>query len=404
MPVPVEYDILVVGAGPAGSSAAQASAAAGARTLLIDAKTRIGEQPHCGEFLPQRLFSEFHLDRACIVQAVETMETLVVDLPSIDTSPSGSIAGPHPFQLTGTVIESALEDGSWGKDVTLRQEILSPGFLVDRVRFDRDLARKAAFDGAMVLSSARLVGRERGEWIVKHAYRELRVRARFVIAADGPLSKVAEILKLKRPDMLKGIQVEVPLRHELDRTLVFLSRDMTGGYGWLFPKGLAANVGLGVVSDGNINAAELLHRLLEWLHALDIIGPGRLARTGGPIPVSGIRDPLVHGNIIFCGDAAGLTHPITGAGIPQAVFSGNLAGEAAAQSLTSGKATPLKDYAQEILGRYSGVIDHALSKRRLMMDRTDHPDFRDTCRQTWIAFKGYRKRVRPTKGSSAQIG
>jgi flavin-dependent dehydrogenase len=167
-----------------------------------------------------------------------------------------------------------------------------------------------------------------------------------------------------------------------------------GGYGWLFPKGLAANVGLGVVSDEGINAAELLHRLLKWLRDQNIIGLGRLARTGGPIPVSGIRDPLVHGHVVFCGDAAGLTHPITGAGIPQAVFSGSLAGKAAAQSFASGQAAPLKEYAEEILGRYSGVLNHARAKRRLMIERRDHPDFLDTCRQTWMAFKGYRKRVR----------
>ncbi len=361
MPVPVEYDILVVGAGPAGSSAARTAAAAGARTLLIDAKTRIGEQPHCGEFVPRRLFSEFELDRSCIMQAVETMETLVVPT---------------------------------AHDVTLRQEILSPGYLIDRVRFDRDLARRAAFDGATVLSSARLAGSERDRWIVRHASDELPIKARFVIAADGPLSKVADILEFKRPEVLKGIQAEVPLKTRLNKTLVFLNREMTGGYGWLFPKGLAANVGLGVIPEAGINGVELLEDLLEWLSTLGIIGPGKLARTGGIIPVSGIRSRLVQGNVIFCGDAAGLTHPITGAGIPQAVFSGELAGRAASEALKSGEEAPLTEYIQEILGRYSGVINHALSKRRLMMDRRDDPDFEETCRQTWMAFKGYRKRVR----------
>ena len=68
-----DCDILVVGAGPAGSSAAAAAANSGARTILIDAKARIGEPLHCGEFVPQMLFSEFPLDRGCIVQPVEVM-------------------------------------------------------------------------------------------------------------------------------------------------------------------------------------------------------------------------------------------------------------------------------------------------------------------------------------------
>ena len=127
----------------------------------------------------------------------------------------------------------------------MRHEIPSPGYMIDRVRFDRDLARRAAFAGATVVSSARLVGRERDLWIVRHASGELRVQARFLIAADGPVSKVADVLGLNRLDLVKGIQAEVPLTKRLDKTLVFLSREMTGGYGWLFPKGLAANVGTG---------------------------------------------------------------------------------------------------------------------------------------------------------------
>ena len=170
---------------------------------------------------------------------------------------------------------------------------------------------------------------------------KLYVRAGYVIAGDGPVSTVASILGLTRPEMLRGVQVEAPLARPQEKTFVFLSRNLVGGSGWLFPKGTAANVGLGVIALDDLNPAALLEELLEGLISLGLIRPGILARSSGLIPVSGIREGLVQENVIFCGDAAQLTHPITGAGIPQAVFSGFEAGRAAALALKTDSSEPL---------------------------------------------------------------
>jgi flavin-dependent dehydrogenase len=109
-----------------------------------------------------------------------------------------------------------------------------------------------------------------------------------------------------------------------------------------------------------------------------------------------MREKLVLNTVVFCGDAAGLTHPITGAGIPQAVFSGDLAGRAAAAAVTRSDTGYLREYEAEIRSRYQGVINHALTKRDLMVRRWDDPDFEAMCEETWIGFKGYRKRIRST--------
>src|SRR5512139_2412749 len=130
-------DILVVGAGPAGARAAAAAAEAGAQTLLIDRKMRIGEAPHCGEFVPARLFTEFALDRSCAYQPVEFMETRVA---------------PQTVNRAS-----------------------SPGFIIDRARFDRDLARKAAEKGATVLCGSRLLRREGNTWVLKSGGDDLSV-------------------------------------------------------------------------------------------------------------------------------------------------------------------------------------------------------------------------------------
>jgi len=366
-------DILVVGAGPAGARAARSAAEAGCNTLLIDAKPRIGEQPHCGEFVPTRLFTEFDLNRDCIQQKVDFMETRILGL-----SASPAYLNPDKAVLRCT-------------------RIPSPGYIIDRVRFDRDLAREAASKGATVMCATRLLRREGRSWIVRCEGQEVLVKSALTIAADGPASSVAATLGMKRPDLLQGLQAEVPLTTSLDGTFIFLDKDFVGGYGWLFPKGTTANVGIGIVPGLGASGSQALQKFLERLRENGFVKPGRLALAAGVIPVSGLRENLVAGGVIFCGDAAGLTHPITGAGIPQAVLSGYLAGRAAAEALRTDSSQSLVGYENEIRAIYNGIINHALSKRALMMQHWNELDFESICEETWIGFKGYKKRIRSAK-------
>ena len=441
MSVEFPCDVLVVGAGPAGSCAAAVTAGEGMRTVLIDAKVRIGEQPHCGEFVPERLFVEFELPRASVIHRVDSMETRITEISTDETGAGGleAAAGEALNKVATSNLECAGEtflskkvcslppSGKFisfsqvrtrhRRDLTCEQSIEvfgegcgealftkrvspqitvtdSPGFLIDRVRFDRDLARDAAAAGATVLCSTRLLRKENRDWIARSGRQEIRFNPRFIIAADGAISSVARGLGMGQPEVLRGLQIEAPFAGASDRTYIFLDRSFVGGYGWVFPKGRTANVGVGLVPQRDLNGEQVAARFLDRLCRIGMIRPGRLARSGGLIPVSGIRDSLVVGNAVFCGDAAGLTHPITGAGIPQAVFSGRQAGRAVASAIKSSRSQPLADYEAEIKGRYSGVIDHALKKRRVMMDSWDEPDFSKVCERTWIAFKGYRIRER----------
>ena len=381
-------DLLVVGAGPAGSRAAAIAAKEKVRTVLIDAKPRIGEQPHCGEFVPARLFTEFALDKASIIQSVSLMETRILSSYELTEQ-----ATPSQEQEFGTNCSSARPDTI---ETYVSSTIPSIGFLVDRVRFDRDLCREAAGLGVTVFCSTRLLRRENENWVVKCGSEETILRPKYIIAADGAISTVARSLGLRSHELLTGLQVEVPLIDSLDRTFVFLHRSFVGGYGWLFPKGKAANVGIGVVRGKEIHPKRILIKFLESLLRQRMIRPGRLAISGGQIPVSGLRETLVKGNVIFCGDSAGLTHPITGSGIPQAVASGDLAGRAVALAIKTGSTQHLSDYNREIRTGYAGIIGHALSKRTVMMRRWNDPDFAATCKNSWIAFKGYRKRFKVT--------
>jgi len=372
MKVPGHCELLVVGAGPAGSRAAAVAAREGVSTILIDAKTRIGEQPHCGEFVPEKVFTDFYVNRVSAIQRVEFMETRILQHATERSSPA---EGPGTFH--GTSLRT-----------------LSPGYVVDRVRFDRELARDAAAQGAVVLSSARLVDRHADNWIVKSGPEHFTLRPRLIVAADGALSSVARLLGLTRPNVLAGLQVEVPISGSLDGTFIFLHPSIVGGYGWLFPKGNVANAGVGVAAGASFSARRTLEFFLDILLEARMIREGRLAASGGVIPVSGPRESLVLGNVIFCGDAAGLTHPITGAGIPQAIFSGDRAGNAAAAALKTGSSRSLAEYEAEVFGLYRGVLTHASAKRAVMEQKWSGEDFTSLCEETWIAFKGYRRRVR----------
>jgi flavin-dependent dehydrogenase len=451
MPRLFECDVLVVGAGPAGSCAAAAAAREGVKTILIDAKVRIGEPSHCAGFAPRQLFVEFGFDRASVLQTVEAMESLVVEWPDI----AAALDGASEVEELLTWRESSA--GRWGGEpqssILIRRTIPAPGYIIDRSRFDRDLAREATRVGATVLCAARVAAREDGCWIVRRREEEFLIRPRWVIAADGADSSVARILGLGQSDLLVGVQVEVPLAAPLRNTVVVLARELEGGYGWLFPKGSSANVGLAVEPRGRFAPRALLLRFQTWLKALGLIRPGILAHYSGLIPVSGVRERLVmkapsakrphrpamvraaagaaqvaderstgglakcekflvdgggeaffykkgpprkyfHTNVIFCGDAAGLTHPITGAGVAQAVISGCKAGHAAALACRTGTSDPADEYEHDVRAHFAGVLRHAQKKREVLRSEWDRGDFLGLCDRTWIAFKGYSKRVR----------
>jgi digeranylgeranylglycerophospholipid reductase len=351
-------DVLVVGAGPAGSSAAYIAAANGLETVLIDRKPRIGEQPHCGEFVPRQLVGELDPGKLPIIQQIDSMETRIV---SEDWEPIRSISTS------------------------------SSGFIIDRVRLDRMLAVKAATQGAVVLSGATFSRIDGESWVVKASGEALYFIPKLIIAADGVLSQVAANMNLPRRRFLKGVQYEIPLKLRLNATLVYLNKKIRHGYGWVFPKGDVANVGLG--ADPQIAAKSLLDQFVEHLRRENVLKPGILARSGGLIPVSGLRENLTVGNVLLCGDAAGLTHPISGAGISQAVISGKLAGTAAVDFLKHGKTAALRLYEDELKNIYKGILDHASSKRKWIEGRWDNGDFAELCGNTWIAFKGYRRRI-----------
>ena len=163
-----------------------------------------------------------------------------------------------------------------------------------------------------------------------------------------------------------------------------MDRAYEGGYAWLFPKGAAANLGVGCV--GAAKPRRLLEALRQRLVGEGLIKPGVLAWGGGAIPVGGPRQAAVVDNLILTGDAAGLTHPITGAGIPQAITSGGLAGEAAL-ALAGGKKEAGQEYAHELDIAFKGYLGRGLAARRRMLTGWDSQDFSQLMADAWPGWK-----------------
>jgi flavin-dependent dehydrogenase len=199
-------------------------------------------------------------------------------------------------------------------------------------------------------------------------------------------------------------QVTVPLVLPHDATDIFLSADYRGGYGWLFPKGAVANVGIGISVDGALaddkstrrGLKAMLLALLTRLANERRIGTSYWALTGGAIPVGGRLKSigrLGDTAVLLAGDAAGLTNPVTGAGIASAVQSGTMAGRAAVDFL-AGRTAALDDHEEELGDIFDAALDRALQRRRELLacyDNGGKPDAR-ALEDGWIGSPRYWRR------------
>ena len=348
------YDVLVVGLGPAGASAAAAAARAGARVLGVERRRQVGVPVQCAEFAPMLLGTE---------------------------TPALRKANRQDIAEMATFIEGASPDRNQG----------FRGTMIDRAAFDQALCEEARAAGAQLrlgvglesLDGAGVATLQDGD----------RIWAPAIVGADGPRSKVGSRVGLVNTDLLETRQFAAPLKRASASTDIFLKAEIQGGYGWLFPKGEIANVGLGVEMAVRVRLKPLLEALRRKLIAEGVIGEAILSWTGGAIPVGGAMKPtarLGRGAVLLAGDAAGLANPVTGAGIPAAVVSGELAG-AAAGRFAAGITKALDDYEDEIEDRFGASLRRAVLRRQDMKSafhRAEPPAMADW-RRGWIAFPEY---------------
>jgi len=347
-------DVLVVGLGPAGSRAAATAAAAGLNVVALERRQTAGTPVQCAEFVPALIEHDIPGVRTATEQKVARMLTFVGDQPPQVT---------EHFQ----------------------------GLMIDRARFDRMLAQEAALNGAECRYGETVWSVDAFGTVQTSA--GARLRPRVLIGADGPHSQVGAAIRRINRDLVDTRQVTVPLVLPHDATDIFLSPDYRGGYAWLFPKGAVANIGLGVAVESRSLLKPMLAALCDKLADERRVGTRTYALTGGAIPVGGrLRSVgrLGRTAVLLAGDAAGLTNPVTGAGIASAVQSGTLAGRAAADFLGD-CASAIDAYEEELADIFDASLNRALRRRREVLAcyaDGSQPDLR-ALSAGWIASPHY---------------
>ncbi len=327
------YDIVVVGAGPAGSSAAREAAKRGISVLLIEKDKSVGIPVLCAEGTTtegmERFFDVKNLPSSWVCSKIEG---------AIAYSPSGrKLVVHHP----------------------------DAGFVLERKIFDRDLAMMAVENGAELYTSCEYKGTERyDDGRIKGVYvnwegKDIFIETSLIIGADGVESNVgydaglAPPLKLSDVDScvqitMKGIDVE-------EGYVEFgLGREIApGGYYWVFPKGKDwANVGIGINPTMSDKSAmyyfkKFIENRFKNYSVVEYIT--------GAVPVKPLKK--ISGNgVLLCGDAARLADPLSGGGIANAMWSGSIAGKIAAESIKAG------DQSDDFLKKYDKEWDKNYGK------------------------------------------
>lgn len=332
-----EYNVAVLGGGPAGSSMAEVLSGSGLSVLVVEKRKTIGLPVQCAEFIHKMGYkgpTEF------IAQHISNMATHL---------PDGSL---HLSR--------------------------SPGYTIHRDRYDRYLAERAEKNGADYL-----LGRkgyiECGRLFIDRK----EVNAQLVVNAAGANVTNGHLTAYSR-------QVTLPLGTPVKDLHVWLGPEFPGGYAWLFPKKDSANVGLAVVPvNGMPDLKEKLDIFIETIREKFSLGTVPIRATGGKIPVSGITS-FINEGVINIGDALGITHPISGEGIYRALFTGRIAGEAAVSFFRSGKKEDLDGYQAKIMKIYGRSIKRDTKKRDAWQKAIKNGGMAaEDYRALWIGFPEY---------------
>jgi geranylgeranyl reductase family protein len=343
------FDVVVAGAGPAGSVAALVLARGGARVALVD-KAAFPRDKACGDLVGPR--------------GVQVLADLGLHVPDAGRGSDLLAVGPSGRRSRLPAFTGRTYPGH--------------GIIAPRIALDHAL-RQAALEAGAVPVRARITAVEAGEDSRVNALIASdgqRLEGEVIIAADGALSPVARLAGMLDPaTALWGFAIRAYLPAEVPLPLLVLLDAspwrIYPGYGWLFPgENGQANVGIGV-GLGRVRRQAPLRGDLARLVALlaqcgDLSGdaqPGPV--MGGWLRMGGTGTPPAAGNVLLAGDAAGLINPLQGEGIGPAMVSARLAAEA----VLAGPAQAGPVYAEAIeatFGRYmagASALQAALLRR-----------------------------------------
>lgn len=367
------HDVIVVGAGPAGSQAAASLARRGYAVLVLEEHPQVGVPTNCSGLIGAEAFDRFDLPRASIIRGFDSATFF---------SPKGSSATVGAGQVMA--------------------------YVVRRCEFDRHMAQRALTCGADYLLHVRCVGLEHANDHVKVAAvrrgpggdeARLSLRARAVVVATGVRYGLLQSLGLSRPSrFLQAAQAEVEMEG-VDRVEVYLGQDVApGSFAWTIPAGPLARVGV-------CNGAGAIHYLKQFLQrpsiAMRIRQPVPHIKRKA-IPIANVSRSFLD-RILLVGDAAGQVKVTTGGGISYGILCGDVAADTLDRAFSRGDLTErgLAEYErrwrQEIgielrvgsfFRRVGGMLsDEQIDRLIRAYNETDLPELV----KRWADFERHRK-------------
>jgi len=317
------YDVIIVGGGPAGSMSAIEIAKAGYSVCILEKDREIGTPVRCGEAIGHTGLNQFFKpEKKWIASEIDGV----------------NLIAPNEICV----------------EVDFKSET---GYILNRKIFDYDLSRIAVENGADVFTKSYVTDLIICDdyvsgVVVNYMGDDINIKSKLVIGADGLESRVGRIAGIKTSvrmkDMESCLQYSVAnIDVESNRMTMFIGEEYApGGYLWIFPKGNnCANIGIGI--SGKFSKHKSAKKYLDEFIKRKFPNVSILTIVSGGVPCSKpIREPIANG-IMLVGDAAHQINPMTGGGIASGMRGGQIAGE------TAVKALGFNDFSKEYLNSYS---------------------------------------------------
>lgn len=344
------YDVAIVGAGPAGCTAARVAAHHGLKTIVFDSRKQVGVPVQCGEYLPTP--EEMHdllPNSPRVAQLVDIPKEMITNRSSrlLLASP---LHRSFEFRLVSNII--------------------------DRAKFDQYLADQAEDAGAQIhLQTTVLKRLNSNQLLIRKKSGRSTITAQVVIGADGAQSRIARSIGVKYENKTRDLSptIQYVLTNvdcDPDITEMYFGHQIApGGYAWVIPKNdSTVNVGLGFrhpFTNPSETAISYLHRFIHSHPAnAERMQNGKILRkTGAVVPTGGPMPRTYSETVLLVGDAAGHVMASNGGGIPTALGGGELAGIAATQYIQ--QETPLSWYEKTWKKEFGQELTSALDILRI---------------------------------------